>query len=406
MRDSNRLSAMGIRAATKPGRYADGGGLYLQVSQSGTRAWLFRFMRNGAARHMGLGPARDVSLAEARTMASDCRKLLLSGADPIEQRQAVRVSAKLDAARAMTFRECAEKHIGAHEAGWKNPKHRAQWKSTLATYAYPVIGGLPVAAVDTALVLKAIEPIWAAKPETAGRVRGRIEAVLDWARARGFRDGENPARWRGHLDKLLPSGRKVARVKHHAALPYAEIAAFMEDLRAREGVGARALEFAILTAARTGETVNARWSEIDFTAKHWAIPAERMKAGRAHRVPLSPRALEILGGLPREGDFVFIGGRADRPLSNMALLATLRRMGCGDLTAHGFRSTFRDWCAERTAYPRDVAEMALAHTIKNQTEAAYRRGDLFEKRRRLMSDWSKYCCQMPAAATVVVALHA
>jgi integrase len=400
MRNSNRLSAAEVKTATKPGRYADGGGLYLQVSQSGTRAWLFRFMRSGAARHMGLGPVRDVSLAEARTMASECRKLLLSGADPIEQRQAVRVSAKLDAARAMTFRECAEKHIGAHEAGWKNPKHRAQWKSTLATYAYPVIGGLPIAAVDTTLVLKAIEPIWAAKPETAGRVRGRIEAVLDWARARGFRHGENPARWRGHLDKLLPSGRKVARVKHHAALPYAEIQAFLADLRAREGVSARALEFAILTAARTGETVNARWSEIDVTAKHWTIPAERMKAGSAHRVPLSARALEILEGLPREGDFVFIGDRAERPLSNMAMLKLLERMG-QELTVHGFRSTFRDWCAERTAYPRDVAEMALAHTIKNQTEAAYRRGELFEKRRRLMSDWSKYCGMAPATTNVV-----
>jgi integrase len=404
MRGSNRLSAMGAARATKPGRYADGGGLYLQVSQSGTRAWLFRFMRNGVARHMGLGSVRDVSLAEARTKAGECRKLLLSGADPIEQHRAIRLKAKFDSAHTITFRECAERHIAAHEAGWKNAKHRAQWKSTLATYAYPVIGGLSVSAVDTALVLKAIEPIWGAKPETASRLRGRIEAVLDWARARGFRHGENPARWRGHLDKLLPARRKIARVKHHAALPFAEIPAFMSELRARAGVSARALEFAILTATRTGETLNARWSEIDTASKIWTIPAERMKAGRAHRVPLSIRALQILEGLPREGDFVFIGAHADRPLSNMSLLSTLRRMGRDDLTAHGFRSTFRDWCADRTTCERDVAEMALAHAIKDQSEAAYRRGDLLEKRRALMSHWANYCGLVPVNAKIV-ALH-
>jgi Arm DNA-binding domain len=233
MRSSNRLSAMGVARATKPGRYADGGGLYLQVSQSGTRAWLFRFMRNGVARHMGLGPVRDVSLAEARTKAGECRKVLLSGADPIEQHRAIRLKAKFDSAHTITFRECAERHIAAHEAGWKNAKHRAQWKSTLATYAYPVLGGFSVSAVDTALVLKTIEPIWGTKPETASRLRGRIEAVLDWARARGFRHGENTARWRGHLDKLLPARRKIARVKHHAALPFTEIPFFMNELRAR-----------------------------------------------------------------------------------------------------------------------------------------------------------------------------
>ena len=392
---------MRVARASKPGRYADGGGLYLQVSRSGTRAWIFRFMRNGAARHMGLGPLRDVSLAEARTKAGECRKLLLSGADPIEQRRAMRLKAKFDTPDTMTFKQCAERHIDAHEAGWKNAKHRAQWKSTLATYAYPAIGALSVAAIDTALVLKTIEPIWGTKPETAGRLRGRIEAVLDWARARGFRHGENPARWRGHLDKLLPARRKIARVKHHAALPFAEIPAFMSELRARAGISARALEFAILTATRTSETVNARWSEIDTTAKLWTIPAERMKAGREHRVPLSARSLQIIEGLPREGDFVFIGAYAGRPLSNMSLLSTLRRTGRGDLTTHGFRSTFRDWCAERTAYARDVAEMALAHAIKDQTEGAYRRGDLFEKRRRLMSDWAKYCDLAPVNANVV-----
>lgn len=274
----------------------------------------------------------------------------------------------------------------------------------MAVYAYPIMGDLPVAAIDTSLVLKTIEPIWSVKPETASRLRGRIEAVLDWAGARGFRHGENPARWRGHLDKLLPASGKLRRVKHHAALPFSDIPIFMVDLRTREGLSARALEFAILTATRTGETVNARWNEIDTTAKIWTIPAERMKAGRRHRVPLSARALQILEELPRNGDFVFIGVHADRPLSNMSLLSTLRRMGRGDLTTHGFRSTFRDWCAERTAYARDVAEMALAHAIKDQTEAAYRRGDLFEKRRRLMSEWAKYCSSARGTAKLIM-LH-
>ena len=406
MRNSNRLSAMSVARTSEPGRYADGGGLYLQVSQSGdracTRAWLFRFMRNGVARHMGLGSARDVTLSEARDLAAESRRLLRSGADPIEQRHARQLKVKLEAARAKTFRQCAKEYIQAHEGGWKNAKHRAQWKSTLATYAYPAFGDLPVAAVDTDLVLKAIEPIWAAKPETADRVRNRIEAVLDWATAKKLREGENPARWRGHLKKLLPERRKMARVKHHAALPYVEIPAFMTELRTRIGLSARALEFTILTASRTSETVNARWTEIEAAAKLWTIPAERMKTGREHCVPLSMRAIKILEELPVEGDFVFIGDRANRPLSNMAMLKLLDRMGYrGDLTVHGFRSTFRDWCAERTGYTREAAEMALAHTINNQTEAAYRRGNLFVKRRALMAKWAEYCGMAPTAAKVL-----
>jgi integrase len=279
------------------------------------------------------------------------------------------------------------------QTGWKNAKHRAQWKSTLATYAYPVFGGLSVSTVDTALVLKTIEPIWGTKPETASRLRGRIEAVLDWARARGFRHGENPARWRGHLDKLLPARRKIARVKHHAALPFAEIPAFMNELRARVGVSARALEFAILTTTRTSETRNARWSEIDTASKIWTIPAERMKAGREHRVPLNERAVAILRAMPRESDgdgFVFIGARSDRPISNMAMLELMRGLRPG-YVPHGFRSTFRDWAAETTNYQNHIVEMALAHVVGDKVEAAYRRGDLFEKRRRLMSDWARYC---------------
>ena len=348
-------------------------------------------MRDGRARQMGLGAYGLVSLADARRRALEARRLLLDRIDPIEARRADRQDALTQIAKGMTFRQCAERYIAAHEPSWKNSKHKAQWKATLSTYAYPVFGNLSVAAIDVGLVMKVLEPIWTTKPETAGRVRGRIEVILDWARTRGHRDGENPARWKGHLENLLPARGKVRRVKHHAALPYAELPSFMTALRDREGISARALEFVILTAARTGEAINARWAEIDGDV--WTIPPDRMKGGREHRVPLSKRAVEILEALPREKDseFVFPGARAGKPLSNMALLTTLRRMGRGDLTAHGFRSTFRDWAAETTGYPSDVVEMALAHVVSSKVEAAYRRGDLFEKRRRLMADWGVYC---------------
>jgi integrase len=403
MRDSKRLTAVAVAKASKPGRYGDGNGLWLQVAPGGTKSWLFRFERGGRERRMGLGAVHTLTLAEARERARECRKLLLDGHDPIEARRATVAKSRVATATALTFKECAERYITAHEAGWKNKVHRAQWPATLAAYAYPTFGALPVAAIDTGLVLKALEPIWTAKPETAGRVRGRIESVLDWAAARGYRTGENPARWKGHLQKLLPARSKVARVKHHAALPYSDAPAFMADLRARDGVSARALELAILAATRTTETIAARWDEIDLKARTWTIPPERMKAGREHRLPLTDRAVEILEALPREGDaeFVFIGDKPGKPLSNMALLATLKRMGRADLTAHGFRSTFRDWAAETTAYPGEVVEMALAHVIKDKAEAAYRRGDLFEKRRRLMADWAGYCASPARTGDVV-----
>jgi integrase len=295
----------------------------------------------------------------------------------------------------MTFKESAAMYVASHRAGWRNPKHAAQWQATLATYAEPVIGGLSVQAIDTALVLKVLEPIWTTKPETAGRVRGRIESILDWAKARGYRAGENPARWRGHLDKLLPGRSKVRRVEHHAALPYAELPGFLVSLREQEGIAARALEFAILTAARTGEVIGARWSEMDLVGKNWTLPAARMKAGREHRVPLSDRALAILREMQphrqAEDAFVFPGGKNRRPLSNMAFLMLLRRMGRGDVTVHGFRSSFRDWAAERTKFPAEVAEMALAHTVSDKTVAAYNRSDLYERRRRLMAAWTTFC---------------
>ena len=406
MRQVNKLSTAKVSSLTKRGLYADGLGLYLQVAEGGTKSWLFRFMKDGRARKMGLGPVHTVTLAMAREKATEARRLLLEDIDPIEARKKARQSARFEASKALTFRECAEKYIAARKAGWKNEKHAAQWSATLETYVYPHFGDVPVASVDVGLVLKALEPIWSTKTETASRVRGRIESVLNWAAARNYRNGENPARWRGHLDHLLPARRDVAKVKHHAALPYSEMPAFMAVVRNMDGVSPRALEFAILTAARTGETVGARWSEIDLDAKMWTIPSERMKAGREHRVPLSGRALEILASLPREkrNKYVFVGDKAGRPMSNMAMLMVLRRMKRDDLTVHGFRSTFRDWAAEQTAYPNEMVEMALAHIVSNKTEAAYRRGDMLERRRRLMEDWSTFCDQ-PAGTNNIVPMR-
>jgi integrase len=342
---------------------------------------------------MGLGPLHTLGLAEARKRANECRKLRLDGHDPIEDRKAGRLKAKLDAARALTFQQCAEAYIASHRPSWKNDKHAAQWPSTLATYAYPVFGNLPVQTIDVGLVLKALEPIWHTKTETATRLRQRIEAVLDWATAREHRQGDNPARWRGHLDKLLPPRAKVQRVLHHAALPYVEVGGFVAKLREQEGMAAAALEFLILTATRTGEVIGATWDEIDLGAAVWTIPPDRMKAGKEHRVPLAKPALAILKPLKKAdlGPFVFPGGKPGKPLSNMALLALLERMDRSDLTVHGFRSTFRDWAAERTNFPREVAEQALAHSLRDKVEAAYRRGDLFEKRRLLMDSWAKFC---------------
>ncbi len=401
-RKLNRLTAVEVRANDKKRMYHDGGGLYLQVSSSGTKSWIFRFTLDGRAREMGLGPLRAIPLADARKRAAECRRVRLDGIDPIEARSEHRSWKKLEAARGMTFDNCAAAYLDAHNDGWRNAKHREQWRNTLSSYAGPVFGSLPVQAVDLTLVMKALEPIWKAKPETASRLRGRIEAVLDWATVRGYRKGENPARWRGHLDKLLPARAKIQKVVHHPALPYSEIADFMAPLRSQEGIAARALEFLILTAARTGEISGARWDEFDLKDKIWVVSGERMKAGREHRVPLSGPALAILKKVNeiRESDFVFPGGNKGMPLSNMAMLALLKRIGRNDLTAHGFRSTFRDWAAERTSFPREVVEMALAHTIENKVEAAYRRGDLFQKRRQLMEAWSQFNVGYQAKASL------
>ena len=411
-----KLNTARLRTLTKPGAYGDGGGLYVQVRGPEHRSWLFRFKLHGRARLMGLGPLPDVSLAEARELATVARKLVRQGVDPIERRRAARAEAAAKAGL-NTFREVAEAYIAAHEPGWRNAKHRQQWRNTLETYAYPVIGSLGVAAVDTGAVMRVLEPIWREAPETASRLRGRIEAVLDYASARGWRSGDNPARWRGHLANLLPARGKIARVVHHAALGWREIGAFMTALRAQDGVGAKALEFAILTAARSGEVRGARWPEIDLAAGIWTVPAGRMKGGREHRVPLSEPALAVLSAIEplrpapcsdtgaSPDALIFPGRKSGKPLSDMSLTAVLRRMGRGDLTAHGFRSTFRDWCAETTGYPREVAEAALAHALSDKVEAAYRRGDLFQKRRRLMEDWAEFCGRPAPAMGEVVHLR-
>ena len=395
-----RLTAQRVERLKKaekpqPGMYPDGGGLYLRVTPEGAKNWVLRYMLDSRPRWMGLGPLSLYGLADARTRALDARRKRHEGIDPIEARRAERTRQRLDAAKAITFKQCAESYIASHGAGWRNEKHKYQWPATLNAYAYPVIGALPVQAVDTALLLKVLEPIWTTKPETATRVRQRIENILDFAKVRSYRDGENPARWRGHLDKLLPARSNVRQVEHLAALPYAELPAFLGNLRNREAIAARALEFLILTAARTGEVIGARWNEIDLLDKTWTVPAARMKARREHRVPLSTRGLVILREMQTvhhrsDNAYVFPGRKPSRPLSNMAFLMLLRRMDLDDLTVHGFRATFRTWAAERTMFPREVAEAALAHLVGDDTERAYQRGDLFEKRRKLMAEWGQF----------------
>lgn len=383
----NRLSARAV-ATARPGKYADGGGLWLQVTVTGSKSWVFRYARGGSEHFMGLGPVHTVSLAQARQAALEARQAIRVGADPIGQRKAAL------AARAgiSTFWRAAEEHIEELRPGWKSPKHAAQWTSTLETYAKPHIGDLPVSDVTTDDVMAVLRPIWASKTETASRVRQRIEAVLDAAKVKGQRQGENPARWRGHLDKLLPKPTDVRAVKHFPALPYLELPDFMVKLRARPEIAARALEFTILTAARTNMTTKADWREV--VGGLWNVPKERMKAKRAHTVPLSLEAVALLESVPREdGSGIFPGDRKPH-LSNGAMDALLERMGFDHVTVHGFRSSFSDWAHEQTRHPNQVIEMALAHTIKSKTEAAYRRGDLLDKRRELMQAWADYLAKL------------
>ena len=397
-----KLTALTVRKQLTPGRYSDGGNLYLRVKPSGGRDWTVRFkLPGGKAREMVLGNVADVTLAEARDHARDARRIIAAGQDPIDARATARAEAM---GQGCTFREVAALYIVSHEGAWRNAKHRAQWASTLDTYAHPVIGPLPLARVAVGDVLRVLEPVWREKPETASRLRGRIESVLDYATARGWRTGDNPARWKGHLANLLPKRSKLAAVTHHAALPWAECPAFMRALGNQPGIAAMALRFTILTAARTGEVIGATWGEVDLAAKVWTVPGVRMKAGRDHRVPLTPAALAVLAELHTPdvspADPIFPGSKRGAGLSNMSMTAVLRRMGRADVTVHGFRSTFRDWAAEATAHPREVAEAALAHTLRDKVEAAYQRGDRLERRGTLMGDWATYLARPVTAGAV------
>ena len=395
-RVADKLTAKRVQDAIPPKaghRYVgDGKGLYLRVSASGARSWAFRYRVNGKLREMGLGSASldgdGVPLFEARERAQALRRELrdyrdgLADQHPLAAKAAAKVARRVEAAKAITFRECAEQYITAHRTGWRNAQHAKQWPDTLAAYVYPLLGDLPVQSIDMALVLRVLQPIWTDKPVTASRVRGRIESVLNWATTGGHRTGDNPARWRGHLEHRLPKPSKVRAVEHHAALPYREMAEFMTELRQQDGVAARALEFTILTAARAGEVQGARWSEINLAERVWTVPASRMKGGKEHRVPLSDAALTAVGQ-PRSG-LVFPG------LTRVAMLRLLVRMG-REATVHGFRSAFSDWCTEQTQFPTEVREMALAHTVGTAVERAYRRSDLFDKRRQLAEAWARYC---------------
>jgi integrase len=393
----NRLTARSIAAARpKPGKrvmLADGGNLLLQVTGkpdgSFSRSWIFRYERDGVRHDLGLGPLDTLSLAEARRRARDLRIQLLDGVDLRgirEQKRAERLEQLSQRARQMTFRECALRCIEGHEDSWRSAEHHRQWITSLEQYVYPLIGDLPVDEIATPHIVKVLEAIWKDKPETASRVRGRIERVLGWAQVRGFRSGDNPARWRGHLQELFPSRGKIQKTEHHSAMPFAEVPTFMVELRAHNSLTARALEYCILTATRSGEVLHAKWGEIDLAAKTWTIPAARMKAGNEHRVPLPARALEILAALPREGELLF-------PLTHTAMLELLRRMGHDSVTVHGFRSSFRDWASERTNFPEIVAEQALAHAVGSKVQRAYHRTDLYGKRKRLMADWAAWCAR-------------
>lgn len=412
-RHLNRLTALQVSRLTEPGLYADGGGLYLQITKVGNRSWLFRYMQDGKAYGMGLGPLHTITLAEARLKALNCRKQRLDGLNPLAIKREQKKAQALEKARMMTFDQCAEAYIAAHKASWKNAKHQDQWRNSIATYASPVFGEQSVADIDTALVVRCLSPIWEKKTETASRLRGRIESILGWAATSGYRTGENPARWRGHLENLLASIPKSARTRNHPSLDWSKVSAFMKALGHIHGNGARALEFCILTACRSGEVRGAEWSEIDFESAIWTIPAVRMKAGREHQVPLSAPAISLLRKLQAEqsedrklgliaSDLIFLGAK-NQILSDMTLTALIRRMNEADpevqwvdsegnrITAHGFRSSFRMWAAEDTKYPREVAEHALAHQLPDAVERAYQRGTQFKKRIALMTAWGKVC---------------
>jgi len=401
---AEELGPLQVSRLTAPGFYAVGGvsGLHLRVAPNGSRSWILRATVGRKRRDIGLGGFPSVTLAGARDIARRERDKIREGVDPVAERKAARSALQASVAASITFELAAKRYIESHEAGWRNVKHAQQWRNTLETYAYPKLGRTLVGDVSLPQVLAVLEPIWTTKTETASRLRGRLEQILDWAAVRGYRRGDNPARWKGTLDKLLPKPGKVASSEHHAAIAVADVGAFMKRLRAHEGIGARALEFAILTAARSGEVRGASWAEINLDDAYWTIPGERMKAGKPHRVPLSAPAVRLLRSLPRVRgqELVFPAPRGGQ-LSDMTLTQLMRRMEV-DAVPHGFRSTFRDWAGERTNYPREVAEMALAHRVGDATEASYWRGDLFDKRRKMMDEWARFCGRVETASATVV----
>jgi integrase len=403
VRALHRLSNLKVERAKRPGMYADGGSLYLRVAEGGSKQWIFRYTVNGRNRDMGLGPVHTLTLAEARERATEARKLRLDGIDPIANKRARVAALRAADAKAKTFADCVKGFIEDNESSWTSVKHRRQWETSLIKYTYPILGSLPVAAIDTPLVLRVLKPIWDAKRETASRLRGRIENVLGWATVHHYRSGDNPARWNGLLEHALPA---VVKGDHHAALPYTQVASFMQALRKDTGIVARALEFITLTAVRLGEATGATWDEIDLEAKTWTIPASRMKADQEHRVPLSDAAISVLKTVReiRQSDYVFAGFKHGRPIGGDALRELIKKLAGADVTVHGLRSTFRDWAAEQTNVQREVAEVALAHAIPDAVEAAYRRGDLFDKRRKLMGAWAAYCAKIETDAGKVVAL--
>lgn len=382
-RSINKLSDTFAKSTLAPGRYSDGGGLYLNVKPGGSKSWLFMYARNGKRQALGLGPYPAMRLATARAKAVEIRTAVAEGLNPRTLRQPTREP---------TFGECADEFLESMEQQWRNDKHRAQWRMTLGDAYCARLRKLKVNAIGTDDVLNVLTPIWNKKPETASRIRGRIERVLDFARARGWRQGENPALWRGHLKSILPPRQKLTR-GHHAALDLRDMPQFLQRLHQSDAMSARALTFLILCAARSGEVLGARWDEVDFVTKTWVIPAERMKAGRQHRVPLSLAALGLLQQLEntRVSEYIFPGQKPGRPLAPMSMQMLLRRLKYGHVTVHGFRSSFRDWVGEETDHAREIAEAALAHVVGDATERAYRRSDALEKRRALMEEWAGYC---------------
>jgi integrase len=402
---THMLSVKRIAKLTEPGRYLDGQGLLLQITPTGVKSWIFRYAgRDGREHFAGLGALHTVTLEEARERARKARLQLLDGIDPLEARKAAKAARALEAAKTVTFEEAATKYYEAHEAKWSK-KHRQAYTGGMRDHVLPKIGKLAVDAIDTGQVLRCIEPIWQTKGVTANRIRGRIEAVLNWATVRGYRTGDNPARWTGYLDQTLPAPAEIKKVENHPALPYAELPAFMAELASREGIAARALAFAILTAARTGEVIGATWDEIDLQAKLWTIPAARMKADKEHRIPLSDAVLEILAALPRDSNWVFVGVAPGAAISSIAMYRVLRRVR-DDVNVHGFRSTFSTWAHEQTGHSNHVIEMSLAHAIGNAVEKAYQRGDLFDKRRKLMNDWARFATTPAATGDNIVAMKA